>query len=103
MNNSLKYLNLSRNPIFSDSRAYCIDIFESLQHNTTLKHLHLHKTGLTVRYSVILKKMIEKNKALKCLNLSGNDSFSDRGAQCVFVGLRHNNTLVDLNLRKWGF
>ena len=46
--------------------------------------------------------MIEKNKALKCLNLSGNDSFSDRGAQCVFVGLRHNNTLVDLNLRKTG-
>ena len=60
------------------------------------------KTGLSVRYSVIIKKMLQKNRALRRLDLSGNERFTDSGAHCVFVGLRHNSTLVDLNLRKTG-
>ena len=100
-NCSLKHLNLSCNPIFSDSRAY-YKVFESLQQNKTLTHLYLHKTGLSVRYSVIIKKMLQRNRTLRRLDLSGNERFTDSGAHCVFVGLRHNSTLVDLNLRKTG-
>ena len=49
----------------------------------------------------MLTKMLELNKALTHLNLSYN-LISDLGAQSIFEGLQHNNTLVNLNLKQTG-
>ena len=42
--------------------------------------------------------MLKVNKTLEHLNLSNNDALSDAGAQCIFIGLQHNTTLVHLDL-----
>ena len=98
-NNSLTHLNLSGNNNFSDSGAQCI--FESLQHNSTLVYLNLSMTTITATDSDTarsLTEMLQVNKSLRQLNLSGNNWFSDLGAQCIFESLQHNSTLVYLNL-----
>ena len=46
--------------------------------------------------------MIQVNKSLTHLDLSRNVTFSDSGARCIFEGLQHNATLVNLNLSSTG-
>ena len=95
-NNSLTHLNLSGKYKFSDLGAQCI--FESLQHNSTLVYLNLGMTTLTATdpdTARSLTEMLQVNKSLAHLNLSGN---SDLGGQCIFESLLHNSTLVYLNL-----
>ena len=79
-------------------------IFRGLQHNTTLVQLYLHNTGLvaTEDTTQALTTMLQVNKTLTHLNLSYNDKFSDSGALCVFEGLRHNTTLLYLDLSSTG-
>ena len=98
-NNSLTHLNVSANNKFSDSGAQCI--FESLQHNSTLVYLNLSMTNITATdldTARSLTEMLQVNKSLTHLILSGNIKFSDLGAQCIFESLQHNSTLVYLNL-----
>ena len=45
-----------------------------------------------------LNKMLQVNKSLTHLDLSNNSIFTDSGPRCVFEGLQHNSTLVNLNL-----
>ena len=100
-NKSLTYLDLSLNKSFS-LRAHCI--FEGLQHNNSLSHLNLSCTGLTGTDSVTATafiEMLQENKSLTHLDLSLNKSFS-LGARCIFEGLQHNTSLVNLNLRRTG-
>ena len=96
LNKALTHLNLSYNSI-SDLGAQ--SIFKGLQHNNTLVHFNLERTGIgtVMRTAEALIKMLQLNKALTHLNLSYN-SISDLGAQSIFKGLQHNNTLVQLNL-----
>ena len=101
LNKSLTHLDLSMN-IFSDSGACCI--FEILQHNTILVNLRLSQTGITAAdpdTAKSLTKMLQVNKTLTHLDLSGNE-FLDSGACCIFEGLQHNSILVNLNLSKSG-
>ena len=98
VNKTLTHLNLSNNPKFSDSGAYCV--FQGLQHNTTLVHLNLSTTRLVAAEDTAqaLNKMLRVNKTLTHLDLSNNQKLSDSGSYCVFQGLEHNTTLVHLNL-----
>ena len=73
VNKTLTHLNLSNNPKFSDSGAYCV--FQGLQHNTTLVHLNLSTTRLVAAEDTAqaLNKMLRVNKTLTHLDLSGNN------------------------------
>ena len=99
VNRSLTQLNLTRLKNFSDFRAYCV--FKGLRHNTTLVKLNLSNCDITVTNldtARLLSTMLRENNSLTHLNLSGNNKFSDLGAQCIFESLQHNSTLVYLNL-----
>ena len=99
-NKTLAHLDLSYNWTFS--RAYAV--FKGLQHNTALVHLNLRCTGLvaTEDTAQALTTMLQVNKTLVHLDLSGNQNFSDAGTYCVCQGLQHNTTLVYLNLSTTG-
>ena len=99
INKALTHLDLSH----SNSGA-CF-VFESLQHNSTLVHLNLSSTGITVsdqKRAQDLVTMLKVNKSLTHLNLSHLEKFSGSGACCVLKCLQHNNTLVNLNLSYTG-
>ena len=98
VNKTLASLDLSYNWTLSGSLPFWV--FEGLQHNTTLLHLSLKCTGLVATEDTYqaLTKMLQVNKALTHLDLSQNQKFSDSGTYVLFQGLRHNATLVYLNL-----
>ena len=98
VNKTLTHLDLSHNGKFSDSGAYCV--FQGLQHNTSLVHLNLSITGLvaTEDTAQALTTMLRINKTIKHLDLSMNLTFSDSGTYCVCQGLKHNTSLVYLDL-----
>ena len=98
INNSLTHFSLSGTGGF----ACCI--FQGLQHNKKLTHLILRGTGVAATEEVgqALTTMLQVNKTLTHLDLSHNSNFPDQGAYCVFQGLQHNNTLVNLNLSRTG-
>ena len=100
VNKTLLYLNLSG--ISGYGQAH--DVFVGLQHNVTLVHLDLSRSGIHAgeKISKALTKMLQVNKKLEHLNLSDNSALSDAGAQCIFIGLQHNTTLVYLDLAKIG-
>ena len=103
VNKSLTYLDLSYSMGFSDSEARCI--FESLHQNVSLASLNLSHTDLTATNPDTAKSltaMLRVNKSLKNLDLSMNKSLSDSGAFCIFKGLEHNTSLVNLNLAEIG-
>ena len=101
-NRTLTHLNLSDNDLFSDSGAQCI--FTALRDNTTLVHLNLSNIGLTSMKETTdsLIEMLQRNKKLSHLDLSGNKSFSNLGVHSVFSGLQKNNTLSYLNVSDTG-
>ena len=72
-------------------------VFQGLLHNKSLVHLDLSCTGLvdTIDSMKALSKMLQVNNSLKHLNLSYNN-YLDCGL--IFQSLRHNTTLVHLNL-----
>ena len=98
MNKSLTYLDLSDYESFSLDAFY---IFEGLRYNTSLVNLKLCNTGITAadpdRTAASLIKMLQVNKSLTHLDLSECESLS-LGAHCIFEGLQHNTSLVNLNL-----
>ena len=94
VNNSLKYLNISDH--VDPKILNCI--FEGLQHNTGLKCLILKKTPIYFDDSDTARSivtMLHKNKSLKYLDLS---VFTQKGASCIFEGLKHNTALSCLCL-----
>ena len=100
VNKTLVYLNLSKSLNFQTSGAQAHNVFAGLQHNVTLVHLNLSGTGIDAgkKTSKAMTKMLQVNKKLEHLNLSDNNKLSDEGAQCIFIGLQHNTTLVHLDL-----
>ena len=100
MNKSLTHLYLSYNS-FLKSRA--CRIFKGLQHSTTLTHLSLRNTSLAtsnIDTARCLTKMLQVNKSLTHLDLTGNNTITDSGACCIFDGLQHNTSLIYLNLSR---
>ena len=81
-----------------DINSYSHQIFEGLQHNFALVYFNLSNTGLvaTEDTAQALTTMLQVNKTLTHLDLSGNPKFSDSGAYCVFQCLQHNTSLVAL-------
>ena len=103
VNKSLTHLDLSSNEKFLDSGARCI--FVGLQDNTALTSLNLKCTGITATdpdTARSLTKMLQVNKSLTHIDFSSNETFSDSGARCIFEGLQHNTTLVNMNLCSTG-
>ena len=101
VNKSLTHLDLSMNK-FSDSGA-CY-IFEGLQQNATLLNLNLSNTINRATNPATTKsftQMLLSNVSLAHLDLSLNSCILKSGAS-VFEGLKHNNTLVNLNLSETG-
>ena len=101
VNKTLTHLDLSFNDL-SDSGAYCI--FEGLQHNTALVNLSLRRSNITDTDPDVarsLTKMLQINKSLTHLDLSYNQ-FENQMILCIFQGLKHNTTLLHLNLLDTG-
>ena len=88
-NKSLTHLDLSPSGSITEFGHY---IFEGLEHNTTLVHLKFSNT-IDDTAEVAFTTMLETNKTLTHLDLSGNYL-----RDCIFQALRHNTTLVHLNL-----
>ena len=77
---------------------------QGLQYNTTLVNLSLHNYNISATdpdTARSLTKMLQVNKTLTHLDLSWN-YLSDSGARCIFEGLQHNTTLVNLSLQDNG-
>ena len=104
VNKSLTHLDPSNSSTFSDSGARCI--FEGLRHNATLANLNLSQTVIAFITPVTarsLTNMLQVNKNLRHLDLSYTSAFASySGARCIFKGLQHNTTLVNLNLSHTG-
>ena len=99
VNKSLTHLDLSQNITLSDSGAQCI--FVGLQRNTTLVNLNLSHTVVTATDTDTyrsLNLLLQLNKSLTHLDLSGNNIFSDSGAGQIFESLQHSTNLVSLIL-----
>ena len=81
-----------------------LSIAEALQMNTSLTNLSLPNMSLlhTEQNGSALTKLLQVNKSLTHLDLSNNNTFCDSGARCIFEGLQHNTTLVNLNLSQTG-
>ena len=97
VNNSLKFLNIS--DYVHPKILICI--FNGLQHNTGLNCLILSKTQISFDDSVTARSfvtMLHKNKSLTYLDFSENHVFTQKGACCIFEGLKHNTTLSCLCL-----
>ena len=101
VNKSLQYLELSQNTAWLDESVRIFHHFVAgLQHSTTLTHLILRNSAFPCydpETARSFTEMLQVNKSLTHLDLSEN-SFIDSGSHCVFEGLQHNNTLVNLNL-----
>ena len=105
VNKSLTHIDLSENKILCDSGAHCV--FEGLQSNTTLVNLNLRNTGITAAdpdTARSLTKMLQVNKSLTHLDLSENNHRSASTStnsiiSHTFQGLKHNTTLLHLNIR----
>ena len=98
MNKSLTHLDLSYSSFLKSSACH---IFKGLQDNTTLTHLSLRNTSLAtsnIDTARCLMKMLQVNKSLTHLDLSGYNTITDSGACCIFEGLQHNTSLIYLNL-----
>ena len=98
VNNSLKYLSISDH--VDPKILNCI--FDGLQHNSGLERLVLSKTPIYFDDSDTTKSfvtMLHKNKSLTYLDLSENNAFTQKGACCIFEGLKHNTALSCLSLK----
>ena len=114
-------LTIISNLRMTDCDGECVlHIIEALQTNTSLTELHLINSSPPKTSSALIK-MLQINTSLKYLEVSGKEldqlfvtfddpqthprldrSLSDSGARCIFEGLQHNTTLVNLSLCKNG-
>ena len=94
---ALSKLDLWHNPIGDEGLKY---IAEALTTNTSLIELDLYKCSLriTEENGPILTKMLQRNKTLRNLYLSGNEAISDNQASFIIEGLKKNTTLKTLYL-----
>ena len=94
---ALRKLDLSGNSIGDKGLQY---IAEALTINTSLTELCLRKCELriTEESGPALTEMLQRNKALKVLNLSWNEAISDNAAPFIIEGLKKNTTLKTLDL-----
>ena len=84
-----------------DSQSAC-GIFESLQHNTSLKKLNLSGNSQLAEddseaVGCAIEKMLTVNKTLKVLNLSGCE-LDTAVTRSIFSSLQHNSSLEKLDL-----
>ena len=93
-NKALRKVNLSGNKISGNGLQY---IAEALTTNTSLLELNLSWCSLriTEENGPTLTKMLQKNKSLRVLNLSGVRAIS---VSFIIEGLKKNTTLKTLNL-----
>ena len=94
---ALRKLDLDRNLIDDQGLLY---IVEALTTNTTLTELRLSLCGLriTEENGPALTKMLQRNKALRLLDLSWNGTIPDHETSFIIEGLRKNTTLKVLYL-----
>ena len=99
---AISELVLSDGYIHSDD--ILLHIAEALQTNLSLTKLSLPNMMLlhTEQNGSALNKVLQVNKSLTHLDLSWNETMSDSRARCIFEGLQHNTTLVNLNLCRNG-
>ena len=94
---ALRKLSLSGNPISDKGLQY---IAEAMTINTSLIELNLGLCSLRIseENGPTLTEMLRRNKTLRKLNLSSNDTISDNQASFIIEGLKKNTTLKTLNL-----
>ena len=86
----------------SISSAGAVSIFRSLEHNTSLEELDLSENsklaeGDSVAVGCAIERMLNVNRTLKVLNLSGC-GITDSIVKCILIGLTKNTSLVTLDI-----
>ena len=79
-----------------------VDIFKSLEHNTSLEELDLSENsqlaeGDSEKLGCAIERMLNGNRTLKVLNLSGY-AVTDPVVKGILTGLTKNTSLVTLNI-----
>ena len=96
---ALRTLDLAGNPIGDKGLQY---IAEALTTNTSLTELSLYSCGLRIteesHCGTALTEMLQRNKTMRKLDLSGNKAISDNAAIFIIEGLNKNTTLKALYL-----
>ena len=95
---AFRMLDLGGNPI-GDKGLQCIA--EAMTTNTSLFDLDLSSCslGITEENGPTFIEMLQRNKTLRILALSGNRAISDNQASFIIEGLKKNTTLKTLDLR----
>ena len=98
---SVKALDLRANSISSTG---AVSIFRSLEHNTSLEELDLSENrqlaeGNSEAVGCAIEKMLNVNRTLKVLNLSGCELVTEVVTHTA-AGLAHNASLTELNIRR---
>ncbi len=92
---NLKKLSLSNNPSISPGGA--VPLITSLITHNSLERLQLNKTGIGVKDSQALSKLLSSSTSLKKLNVSDN-AFHPEAVELIISGLYYNTTLEKLDL-----
>ena len=98
INKSLKLLEVSENGVCMHLASVFCSIIVGLQHNNTLVNMSLSVDSITAADQDTVRsltKMLQVNKSLTCLHLSLN---FESGARCIYEGLQHNTSLVNLSI-----
>ena len=99
INESLKCLDISNNPIGDDGISALSD---GLHVNTTLIQLVVHKCEVHSEGAKTIAKMLQANKTLKYLNIS-NNCIGDDGTTTIVHGIQDNTILAELNISSCDF
>ena len=95
---TLRYLNLSKNPIGKHVMGV-MTLAKVLVENKTLKELRLYECHINERGATVLAAALCKNSSLKLLNL-GHNPIGMKGASSISEMLQHNTSLNELQLRE---
>ena len=93
-NTTVQKLDLSCNKITDDG---AIAIMECLKTNNTIQELNLSCNRITSKGAKQIAKVISVNKHLNKLDVS-QSPICDDGVTCISDSLKHNNTLLEINL-----
>ena len=99
INETLKYLDISENPVGDDGISA---ISDGLHVNTTLIQLLVHSCEFHSKGAKSIAEMLQTNKTLKYLEISDNH-IGDDGAMAVACSVQANTTLCALELHDCKF
>ena len=96
----LDHLNLSDNPNIGSGGA--VNLVTSLTKYSTIRELHLNKTGIGLEDCKVLSELLATSKCIQVLNIGGNQLSPD-SIKFVVDSLSRNTSLEKLDMRRSKF